>query len=173
MSRTSSDLGSVVVEGDPAQQDAEAIEVDGQHEGANPLPPYADGPQSSMRSSPTSGIRSTAPPMSPQTPSRSMHTSRALANTVTPMSVFDTTRASIADFEDDEQTQIQKRLFEEISTRVYPLFCLSVHEHAWMGAGLGVWGKEEYLKRFWSVVDWEKISQTFERNRRTSPKHRK
>ena len=42
-----------------------------------------------------------------------------------------------------------------------PLMCLSVHEHAWMSAGLGVWGKEEYLKRFWSVVDWRKVSDVY------------
>ena len=42
-----------------------------------------------------------------------------------------------------------------------PLMCLSVHEHAWMSAGLGVWGKEEYLRRFWSVVDWRKVSDVY------------
>jgi len=42
-----------------------------------------------------------------------------------------------------------------------PLMCLSVHEHAWMSAGLGVWGKEEYLRRFWSVVNWRKVSDVY------------
>ena len=42
-----------------------------------------------------------------------------------------------------------------------PLMYFSVHEHAWMSAGLGVWGKEEYLKRFWSVVDWRKVSNVY------------
>ena len=41
------------------------------------------------------------------------------------------------------------------------LMCFSVHEHAWMSAGLGVWGREEYLKRFWSVVDWRKVSDVY------------
>lgn len=45
---------------------------------------------------------------------------------------------------------------------LFPLMCLSVHEHAWMSAGYGVWGKEEYVKRFWSVVDWAKISRAYE-----------
>ncbi|KIL68173.1 hypothetical protein M378DRAFT_158708 [Amanita muscaria Koide BX008] len=45
---------------------------------------------------------------------------------------------------------------------LYPLFCISVHEHAWMAAGYGVWDKEEWLKKFWSVVDWEKISQAYD-----------
>jgi len=43
-----------------------------------------------------------------------------------------------------------------------PLFCVSVHEHAWLSAGYGVWGKEEYLKRFWNVVDWEKVSKSYD-----------
>ena len=41
------------------------------------------------------------------------------------------------------------------------LMCFSAHEHGWMSAGLGVWGKEEYLKRFWSVVDWHKVSDMY------------
>ncbi|KZO93236.1 manganese and iron superoxide dismutase, partial [Calocera viscosa TUFC12733] len=37
-----------------------------------------------------------------------------------------------------------------------PIMCISVHEHAWLH-DYGVWGKEEYLKRFWAVVDWNKV----------------
>ena len=51
--------------------------------------------------------------------------------------------------------------FDKIGTQLYPLFCLSVHEHAWLTAGYGIWGKEEYLKRFWTVLDWEKVSSAF------------
>lgn len=43
-----------------------------------------------------------------------------------------------------------------------PLFCISVNEHAWISSGYGVWGKEEYLKQFWSVLDWGKVSTTSE-----------
>jgi superoxide dismutase, Fe-Mn family len=39
-----------------------------------------------------------------------------------------------------------------------PLLCVSVHEHAWVGGGYGVWGKEEYLKQFWTVVNWERVA---------------
>ncbi|KAJ2930185.1 hypothetical protein H1R20_g6854, partial [Candolleomyces eurysporus] len=46
---------------------------------------------------------------------------------------------------------------------LYPLFCISVHEHAWLSGGYGVWGKEQWLKEFWSVVDWEKASQAYRR----------
>lgn len=42
-----------------------------------------------------------------------------------------------------------------------PLFCISVHERAWMAAGLGVWGREEYLRRFWTALDWHAALQQF------------
>ncbi|KZT74522.1 manganese and iron superoxide dismutase [Daedalea quercina L-15889] len=42
-----------------------------------------------------------------------------------------------------------------------PLFCVSVHEHAWM-LGYGVWGKEEYMKRFWTVLDWAEVARRYE-----------
>jgi superoxide dismutase len=53
------------------------------------------------------------------------------------------------------------KLLRSAGDDLSPLLCLSVHEHAWMGAGLGVWGKEEYLRRFWSVVDWRKVSEVY------------
>lgn len=53
--------------------------------------------------------------------------------------------------------------FEGIGDVLTPLLCVSVQEHAWVGTGYGVWGKEEYLKRFWSVVNWQTVSQIFER----------
>jgi Fe-Mn family superoxide dismutase len=40
---------------------------------------------------------------------------------------------------------------------IYPLFCVPVYEHAWLSAGYGVWGKEAWLKEFWSVLDWQKV----------------
>lgn len=53
------------------------------------------------------------------------------------------------------------KLLRSAGDDLSPLMCISVHEHAWMSAGLGVWGKEEYLKRFWSVVDWRKVSDVY------------
>jgi Fe-Mn family superoxide dismutase len=44
---------------------------------------------------------------------------------------------------------------------LFPLFCISVHECAWITAGYGVWGKEEWLKHFWTVLDWSKVSQAY------------
>ena len=35
---------------------------------------------------------------------------------------------------------------------LYPLFCVSMHELAWMAVGYGVWGMETYyLEGFWRV----------------------
>lgn len=30
-----------------------------------------------------------------------------------------------------------------------------------MAAGYGVWGKEEWLKQFWTVLDWAKVSDAY------------
>ncbi|KIM33454.1 hypothetical protein M408DRAFT_19745 [Serendipita vermifera MAFF 305830] len=43
-----------------------------------------------------------------------------------------------------------------------PLMCISVHEHMWMAGGYGIWGKEEYLRRFWNVVNWGKVSRVLD-----------
>lgn len=43
-------------------------------------------------------------------------------------------------------------------TTLHPLLCLSVHEHAWL-PDWGIWGKENYLARFWEVVDWKKVGR--------------
>jgi len=42
---------------------------------------------------------------------------------------------------------------DSLGQTLYPLFCVSVHEHAWMAAGYGVSGKERYLERFWTSLD--------------------
>lgn len=44
--------------------------------------------------------------------------------------------------------------------KLSPLFCVSVHEHAWL-YDYGVWGKEEYLTRFWSALDWGRVAQLY------------
>ncbi|KAF9569460.1 hypothetical protein CPC08DRAFT_757063 [Agrocybe pediades] len=51
-----------------------------------------------------------------------------------------------------------------------PLFCVPVYEHAWMSAGFGVWGKEAWLKEFWTVLDWKKVSRAY-RVARESTRH--
>ena len=51
---------------------------------------------------------------------------------------------------------------QKVGSVIYPLFCLPVYEHAWMSAGFGVWGKEDWLKEFWTVLDWERVSKAYE-----------
>ncbi|KAH9843730.1 uncharacterized protein C8Q71DRAFT_11812 [Rhodofomes roseus] len=48
----------------------------------------------------------------------------------------------------------------KVGETLYPLFCVSVHEHAWLPE-YGVWGKEEYMKRFWTVLDWAKVVERY------------
>ena len=50
---------------------------------------------------------------------------------------------------------------ETLGQTLYPLFCVSMHEHAWMAAGYGVWGKEMYLERFWSCLDWAAVRDAY------------
>jgi len=50
---------------------------------------------------------------------------------------------------------------QNVGNVIYPLFCVPVYEHAWMSAGFGVWGKEDWLKEFWTVLDWEKVSKAY------------
>ena len=51
--------------------------------------------------------------------------------------------------------------FDTLGETLYPLFCVSVHEHAWMAGGYGVWGKEAYLERFWSCLDWSAVRDAY------------
>ncbi|KAJ7237198.1 hypothetical protein B0H12DRAFT_1190742 [Mycena haematopus] len=44
---------------------------------------------------------------------------------------------------------------------LYPLFCISVQEHAWLSAGYGIWGKEAWLREFWNVLNWQQVGQNY------------
>ncbi|RPD62027.1 manganese and iron superoxide dismutase [Lentinus tigrinus ALCF2SS1-7] len=100
-------------------------------------------------SSPLSGMETKAPPLDPHTPARSVsYYSR-------PQGMYDPNADSPLNHTDKDP--------QKIGDMLYPLLCVSVHEHAWVGAGYGVWGKEEYMKRFWSVVDWEKVNRLYEK----------
>ncbi|KAH9008317.1 hypothetical protein EDB85DRAFT_2170442 [Lactarius pseudohatsudake] len=44
---------------------------------------------------------------------------------------------------------------------LYPLFYVSVHEHAWMAVGYGVWRRETYLERFWTCLDWAAVQEAY------------
>ncbi|KAJ7067949.1 manganese superoxide dismutase [Mycena amicta] len=51
---------------------------------------------------------------------------------------------------------------------LFPLFCISVQEHAWLTAGYGVWGKEAWLREFWSVLNWRDVSEAYGRIREST-----
>ncbi|KAI8984987.1 Manganese/iron superoxide dismutase [Trametes punicea] len=93
-------------------------------------------------SSPASGVSLNSPPPNPHQPARSMSSHPK------------PDRLNEADHD---------KVFARLGDVLYPLLCVSVHEHAWVSAGYGVWGKEEYMKRFWSVVDWSKICQMYKK----------
>jgi superoxide dismutase, Fe-Mn family len=111
--------------------------------------------------SPVSGSSSTGSAFQPPAQSRSLHTSHRLGYdnlgslTSSPSSLGDAGRQPVPRLGHD---LTQKRLGD----MVYPLFCVSVHEHAWV-SHRGVWGKEQYLKDFWKVLDWHKVSMLFEK----------
>ena len=59
-----------------------------------------------------------------------------------------------------EPAEVRSRM-QMAGLKLYPLFCLSMFEHNWINAELGIWGKEEYVRRFFGVVNWKKASETF------------
>ena len=52
-----------------------------------------------------------------------------------------------------------KNIFH-VGAQLSPLFCVSVHEHAWL-QDYGIWGKQEYLTRFWSALDWVRVMENY------------
>ena len=99
--------------------------------------------------SPVSGIKADPPKLDPHTPVRSFSSS-AIANIPSVRSP-DTATGS----------EGMARHARHVGNKLYPLFCLSLYEHTWLSAGLGVWGKEEYVRRFFTVVNWKRVSEKF------------
>jgi len=125
-------------------------------------PPSAPQPSSpNLNSSPsrsTSGVSGAKSPKDPLLP-RFYHSTPSSSNVgnVLPASVWG-----------DEDLSVHGRTIPQakvatlnIGEYLTPLFCVSVNEHAWMAAGYGVWGKEEWLKKFWTVLDWQKVSSMY------------
>lgn len=103
-------------------------------------------------SSPTSGISGTNTPSNPDPlRPRFLHTSASRSG-------LNTTPASL--YSSLKPTSTASML--NVGQVLYPLFCVSVHEHAWLSAGYGVWGREEWLRQFWKVLDWQKVSMSFQ-----------
>ena len=101
------------------------------------VPPQASSP---LTGAPLGGL----PPLDPHTPSRSMSQTYAQPRGM--------------HFRELNVGQTDPKA---LGSTLFPLLCVSVHERAWVSAGYGVWGKEEYMKLFWSVVDWHKVNNVF------------
>ncbi|KIK21772.1 hypothetical protein PISMIDRAFT_681052 [Pisolithus microcarpus 441] len=110
--------------------------------------------------SPTTGTSYELPPRPPNPLSRMLHTSVSSQNLFSShaRSVYDpATGTTPLGFMNDADMRDLKTIGEHI----YPLFCVSVHEHCWL-LDHGIWGKEKYLKEFWSVVDWQQVVRRFD-----------
>lgn len=59
----------------------------------------------------------------------------------------------------EQQQQQRQGRSSAAAVEVNPLLCLSVQEHAWL-LDHGIWGKEAYIKHFWSFVNWARVEQT-------------
>jgi Fe-Mn family superoxide dismutase len=158
--------GSTLEGGEPGADGASDV-PSGLQPAPGPFPPSSL--TGSPASSPTSGASLDPPVSSPMWPSRarSLHTTaRALAGrvgTARPRSLFNMNQKKVGADALSQNTDPQSTVdFERLGETLYPLFCVSVHEHAWMGAGYGVWGKERYLANFWDAVDWERAVGTYE-----------
>ena len=51
-----------------------------------------------------------------------------------------------------------------VGNNIYPLFCMSVFEHAWLG-DYGFWGKERYTTNFWNALNWERVERLWGEDR--------
>ncbi|OCB87462.1 hypothetical protein A7U60_g5367 [Sanghuangporus baumii] len=114
------------------------------------FPKAQDGPSPS---SPVSGIKATPHKLNPNTPARSMAYSAYGAT--------DNDNPSVRDFGFSMSGENDRRMAHQRGSRLYPLLALSLFEHTWLSAGLGVWGKEEYVRRFFDVVDWKRVGEIY------------
>ncbi|GAA5875714.1 hypothetical protein JCM5296_005593 [Sporobolomyces johnsonii] len=48
-----------------------------------------------------------------------------------------------------------------IGRALHPLVCVSTHPHCYL-EDYGLWGREEYVKKWWSAVDWRRVEEAFE-----------
>ncbi|OCH94323.1 manganese and iron superoxide dismutase [Obba rivulosa] len=125
--------------------------VDGERKPASPASPPPTNPVGA--SSPASGVAHSSPPLHPSSPFRTFsHSVAAPSYGKSPTPGM---------YDEDVVPRQQDQHIVQTGKSLYPLFCVSVHERAWVGAGYGVWGKEEYMKRFWSVLDWKSVCETY------------
>jgi len=123
------------------------------------LPSYAPLPSGSLETdtaSPASDVSTPPPPASPYTP----YSGGSL--TAKPSAIYaDWSEDAAENSPPPDPEGVTDESLVGLTRPLHPLFCVSVHEHAWMGAGLGIWGKEEYLRRFWTVLDWKAVCEHY------------
>lgn len=121
---------------------------------------FRDGPQptqlntglGSTPTSPTSGMSQGPAPLHPSSPARMLHSS-SRSHLDGARSFFDSELAERA-------FDPSARNLRTLGERIYPLFCVSIHEHCWI-LDHGVWGKEKYMKEFWSVLNWDTVNERY------------
>jgi superoxide dismutase, Fe-Mn family len=125
----------------------------------DPVAASVSGPSAT---SPTSGHSHFSPPLNPHSSSRAFH---ARTSSLADFSLSNTP-SSIYSFSNEinlPEAYHEGARFDltTLGETLFPLFCISVHERAWISAGYGVWGKEEWLNHFWTVLDWNKVSEAY------------
>ncbi|KAH0839607.1 hypothetical protein J3R83DRAFT_523 [Lanmaoa asiatica] len=126
---------------------------------ANPTrAPFSEASNGSATSSPLSGAPHVPPQLDPSSPARTFHTSVLSRDDyrTRARSLYDPTATSLSPHGPQDSRDLTT-----LGEYIYPLFCISVHEHCWL-LDHGIWGKERYLKEFWTVVDWNQVVKRFE-----------
>ncbi|KAG2029625.1 Manganese/iron superoxide dismutase [Suillus americanus] len=121
---------------------------------------FCDGPQptqlntglGSTPTSPTSGMSKSPASLHPSAPVRTLHSSSC--------SHLDGARSFYDNEPTDRALDPSARSLRNLGEKIYPLFCVSIHEHCWL-LDHGVWGKEKYMKEFWSVLNWETVNERY------------
>ncbi|GAA6006945.1 hypothetical protein JCM10207_009148 [Rhodosporidiobolus poonsookiae] len=49
----------------------------------------------------------------------------------------------------------------QIGRSLHPLACVSVHPHCYL-EDYGLWGRDEYVRKWWGAVDWRKVEEAYE-----------
>lgn len=48
-----------------------------------------------------------------------------------------------------------------VGQSLHPLACISVHQHCYL-EDYGLWGRDDYVQKWWGAVDWKKVEDAFE-----------
>lgn len=48
-----------------------------------------------------------------------------------------------------------------VGRSLHPLLCVSTHQHCYL-EDYGVWGRDEYVRQWWTKVDWKKVEDSFD-----------